>query len=276
MSREHQNGERSSDSLPSHGPPSPSVWAGEYRVRRDEIDPDGRLTVPSLLKYLQDAAAHHASVLGASIEDLESRGQAWVMRTVRLAVTTLPAWGAVLRITTWPSGSDGLRVFRDYSVEDSEGTELARADSAWLIIDRQRRKPARLPQEWRASPVSSDRAFADRPRNPAREDPLEQLTELTVEPWDTDFNGHVNHVRYVEWLLTPRPSEPSDRRLVSLLVQFEKEAVSGDRIQLYRPKAARDPDQCADYFEVRRSDGALILSAEACREGCRSPGRDQS
>jgi len=245
-------------------------WHGEYRIRRDEIGAAGRVKITCLFDYLQDAASHHATALGVSIEDLKEKNQAWVLRSMRLAIERLPGWGQTVRVETWPSGADRLTALRDYRIRDEAGCMVARADSVWLIIDRSSRKPQRLPREWATYPFSVDRAFPESARKPERLEIVETACPVQAASWDSDFNGHINHVRYLEWILgTPPKGLAPESCPMEITVQFVQEAVPGEALEVL--SGPLEPVLCGRSNSVSPSrETPPVTTDEGC-SACASP-----
>ena len=209
------------------------IWEGSYRVRQDEIGDRGELQIPALFNFLQDAAIHHASELGVSVGTLEMERKAWVLRTIRVRIDTAPVWGEVVTVQTWPTGVDGLLAYRDFQILDSKGRTSVLADSSWLIIDRDRRRPVRLPSDWKAWTFPDRRAFGDRPGDRLSPAATQESAVTRVETRDLDFNAHVNHVRYIEWILQPLPVDFLFRyRLAEMAATFMQEAVLDEQLRI--------------------------------------------
>jgi acyl-ACP thioesterase len=144
-------------------------------------------------------------------------------------------WGEVVTVQTWPTGVNGLLAFRDFRILDSKGRISVLADSSWLVIDRDRRRPVRLPSDWKGWKFPDRRAFADRPGDRPAFAVTEESAVTQVETRDLDFNAHVNHVRYIEWMLQPLPEDVISRyRLTEMTATFMQEAVLGERLRIER------------------------------------------
>lgn len=211
-----------------------NVWTESFRVRSYESDPDGRASIQTLCNYLQEAASNHASELGVSIEHLTERNWIWMMARLRVEVDTYPRWRDEIVVETWPSGHDRLYATRDFLLRSSDDDVLARATSAWLLVDARRRRPIRLPELI----TSIDR--------PDRERVLEDLPDKLPDPpneasetgvhvrySDLDLLGHVNNVLYGEWSVETVPEELHQSHLVRAIeLQFRAEARFGDPVSV--------------------------------------------
>lgn len=220
--------------LPTSKPAMPmptTPFLAHYPVRAYEIGPAGHTSLQTVCNYMQDAAGDHAERLGVSVEQLLPQGLTWVMRRLHIQLHHLPHLHDVVEVETWPSGRNRLMATRDFYLRSGDA-ELGRATSAWLVLDIERRRPIRLPQQ------IIDIPLAERPR--ALEDPFDRLPEpdavahtclFSVRYSDLDLNGHVNNVRYIEWAVESIPQHALDgRRIVDHEVEFRAETVHGDAV----------------------------------------------
>jgi medium-chain acyl-[acyl-carrier-protein] hydrolase len=198
-------------------------WKELFRVRSYEAAPDGRLSLPSLCNYLQEIAGNHARALGLALGQIGSL--TWVLQRLRVATDRRPDWGEDVQVTTWPSGHNGLVANREFLIEDSRGL-CARGSSGWLLLDLERRRPVRLPE----TVTSLNVPQLERPLGTAERIDVqvgEALLQTAVRASDLDMNGHVNNVRYLEWMMDSLDpaSYPS-----AVDLMFKAEAMLGDSL----------------------------------------------
>ncbi len=253
----------------------PTTQTEHYRIRVDDVDDGGQLTATALCNYLQDAASHHASALGLSIVQLQDEGMTWFLWRLHLRLAELPAWGAQVSVTTWPSGVRRHYAARDFRVHDrSVATrterEIAVASTAWVVVDTttQRLIP-RVPERVRGHmPVEvPTRALTDSFRRlPRYEDGTAEGT-FVVRRHDLDVNGHLNHVATIEAMLEGVPREiVTGRRLAELEVELKAEGREGDvmsaRCVALEPEEAREGTSARlGHALVRESDGKVAARA---------------
>jgi acyl-ACP thioesterase len=249
---------------PSHKAASTpgAPWTEAFTVRGYETDPQGRLSVLSLCRFFQEAAANHAGALGVGLDDLNEKNLTWMLSRLRLWLDRLPAAGDPVTVATWPSGADRLFAWRDFAVSGADGATVAVADSAWLVIDRDRRRPARI------------EPFLERLRSgagdPLLDKPIPKLPSFgtggegrrfSVRGRDLDQNRHVNNVAYVEWFLESLgPDFLLSRAPVYIAVEYSAEALAGDVVFAARSPV---PDQPGVFSHgvIRQSDGRELARA---------------
>ena len=201
-----------------------------FSVRYYEVGPSRLVRPATLLDYLQDAAAEHASLLHIGVQDLHHRDLTWVLSRLHLTVERYPGVGEAVLVRTWPSTRGSLSSYREFEVLDQAGTIVARATTAWVVLDLVRRRPVRLADVLPDYPLESRRAIADdfpplpRPESDARE------LAFTVRQSDLDMNRHVNNAVYVGWALESAPAEVVQGGPADIEVGYRAEALAGDTV----------------------------------------------
>ena len=202
-----------------------------FTVRYYEVGPSRLVRCATLLDYLQDAAAEHASVLRIGVQDLHHRDLTWVLSRLRLTVERYAGVGETVLVRTWPSTRGSLSSYREFEVLDQAGTIVARATTAWVMLDLVRRRPVRIADVLPDHQLDSRRAIADEFPPLPRPAHTERHVHFTVRQSDLDMNRHVNNAVYVGWALESAPDEIAEtRRPVDIEVGYRAEALAGDTV----------------------------------------------
>lgn len=197
-------------------------FEASFKVHSYEVDATGTLRATALAGYLQDVAGDHAVALGIGIERLMAEGHTWVLSRQRLRIDAPIRHGDVLTVETWPSGVDRIFALRDFRVRRADGAVVARAGSAWAVLDLATRRPVRPdrvlpaelhPPEEHVVPPATERL--------ARLARWEEERRFSVRRHDIDLNRHVNNLTYVTWALEAAPAEAwATLRVAALDVEF--------------------------------------------------------
>lgn len=181
---------------------------------------------------MQEAAYHHAEHLGLGHVFLAERNLAWVLARQRIAVDRLPQWGDTIHIRTWPSGRDRLFFYRDFEITGDEGQRILRASNAWSLIDVEKRVRANPEIYLSVELPESERVFDSRPVRLKGCACIEGQA-MPVTYGDLDLNGHVNNVRYMEWVLDTLPLRFHEIHVIQELESnFLAEAVYGQAVSV--------------------------------------------
>ena len=205
-----------------------------FKVRSYECGPDGRVTLPNVCNYFQEAASLHASSLGLGKGDFAAAGEniSWVLTKLVVKMTRYPVWEDEVTVETFPRGGRKIVAWRDFELKDAKGETLGVASSEWMIIDLATRKIHAVPEKVFAAndpenvPVLGLEPFS-KFRFPDEAD-CRPLLHLTAQKSQIDLNGHVNNVHYLNWMLEPCASRcPAEMEIV-----FRSETLAGDEVRV--------------------------------------------
>jgi len=207
------------------------LYEKPFTVRYYEVGPSRLVRTATLLDYLQDAAAEHATLLKIGVEDLHHRELTWVLSRLRLSVARYPGVAETVLVRTWPSTRGSLASYREFELFDAAGEIVARATTAWVVLDLVRRRPVRLGDLLPDYPLEPRRAIDDAFPSLPGPAPTEGGVRFTVRQSDLDMNRHVNNAVYVGWALeSAPPALVAGRGPVDLEVGFRAEALAGDTV----------------------------------------------
>ncbi|GEJ58185.1 acyl-[acyl-carrier-protein] thioesterase [Anaeromyxobacter diazotrophicus] len=217
-----------------------------------DTDAFGELALPALASYLQEVAGHHATALGCGLDALRPRGLTWVLVRQRVEAPRPIALGEELEIATWPSGLHPLVVTREFTVSGADGQELARASTAWLVLDLTARKPVRPEAVLDAALRPHLEAVAPVP--PRLPPPAEGAPSrrFEVRYADIDLNRHVTNTSYLGWALEGVPEASwLAERASAVEVHYLAEARLGDAVRVRTEGGAGE----RLHAVVREADG---------------------
>lgn len=209
------------------------VYFKEYEIHYYEIDYKRRLLLTSLIDYLGDIATRHSEDLGVGIEYLRGKNLAWVLYSWDITIDRLPSYGEKITIKTDPCGFKRFYAFRKFEVLDKDENVIARANSVWFLIDLERRRPVRIPDElYKAYKVDENNSeFFDIFKGEKLSENNGEIT-FNVRYSDIDTNRHVNNAKYVAWAVETIPMDiVLNYSLKSVKVNYEKETHYGDRVK---------------------------------------------
>ncbi|MFH1852671.1 MAG: acyl-ACP thioesterase domain-containing protein [Candidatus Neomarinimicrobiota bacterium] len=206
--------------------------ADNYTVHSYEVDLTGRVTLPNLCRFMQEAAWKHAERLGVGFSFLIREKLLWVLAQQRIRIFQYSRMGATITIRTWPAGHDRRFYYRDFRLLDGD-REIGCATTAWSVIDLTTRRRSTRELDFKISNPVTERVFSD------KTPPLLALTatdwsnRLRVRYGDLDVNNHVNNVKYIEWILEGFERQfHQSNDLGEITVNYLAEALYQDEIRL--------------------------------------------
>lgn len=228
---------------------SPLHEVVSFQVAASAIGPHGYLTLPHLIRLLQEAAMRNTVRLNISSPQMIERfGCSWVLRRQRVDCVRWPKLGEKLTILTAPSGFERkLQTFRDFHLRDQTGATIITATTQWLFMDISTRRLRPIP------PVIADlkhhlapaAAHLDRPdgKVPPPSKPISER-DAKIAFYQLDFNDHLTNPVFPELMLEPLDHNfLRDHLPVQADIMFQREARYGDLV-----KAVTGPEAESLHF----------------------------
>lgn len=170
-----------------------------------DLDASEQLSCATLFRYFEETAMQASAALGFPLEWYRSRGEFWVIRTMRLERICPATYLDDLVIRTWLSNVGRIRADRNYLVlRFSDGKIVARAVANWVYLDARTMRPTRV-----APGIIARFSELDPPV-------LEPIARLNFDGnsshlfqckmtrsaqfFEIDAAKHVNNAIYVDWL----------------------------------------------------------------------------
>jgi acyl-ACP thioesterase len=204
-----------------------------YEIYYFQIDQNREATPASILHFLEDIAISHSEAVGLGINQLLAQRTGWVLNRWLLRMDKYPKLGDKILIETWPSKFERFYATREFSIKNAEGNCLGQASSLWIYLNVDKRRPLRIPLHF-------EQIYGLTEGMTALEEPFREPPQMTdahseisfhIRRSDIDTNGHVNNVRYVEWMLEGIPEDLSQNyQLSELEVYYKKETMYGTDI----------------------------------------------
>lgn len=232
------------------------MYSIKNRVRYSEINSESKLTLLSLMDYLQDCCTFQSEDLGIGVEYLANNHVAWVLSSWQIQITRYPKMGEEICVSTWPYDFKGFYGFRNFIVTDSKGQTLASANSVWVFMDTKRMRPAKITEQIQGiyrnelgEPLSgtwSERKIA--PPASGR-----KMSPVQVAKFHIDTNHHMNNGKYV---LVAEEYLPEGVEILGLRAEYKRSAVLGD--MLYPVVAAENGGMTVVLADKEENPYAII------------------
>lgn len=200
------------------------------RVRYSEVGVTRELTVPGIIKYLQDCSTFQSEDIGLGIDYLAAQNRAWWLSSWQIIIDRCPRFGEEIIIGTWPYDFKGFYGYRNFTIQDNQGNYLARANSIWFFFDTEAGRPTKVTAADIRGYGTGEEPKLEMGYAPRRiEIPGEyqEAEPIPVGRHHIDTNHHVNNAQYIE---IAREVIPNDVRITELRVEYKKAAVFGDII----------------------------------------------
>jgi medium-chain acyl-[acyl-carrier-protein] hydrolase len=238
-----------------------AVWTQRYDVNTLVVNPQKRLGLVGLLNILQDVAWIHGGHLGHGFDAMRAKGWIWVLARQKVVMRDWPAWGEAIDVRTWVRPVDGLLALRDTEIRVGERT-VGESTASWLVLDAGTRRPAKLSMGDAGFAVRTDGGLGLTPARIGAADDLQPLARFEVRNSDLDANGHVNNVRYAQWILDATPAAAHEAYVVrEYEASFLAEVLVGDRVVVEWDGAGGAGADRLRFQGRREADGKVAFAA---------------
>jgi medium-chain acyl-[acyl-carrier-protein] hydrolase len=212
----------------------PAVTVRSYNVHYYEVDIHKRALITSIIDYLGDMAMYQSEILGVGIEHLKENNMAWVLYKWDITMDSYPLLNEVVKVKTFAYSFRKFYAYRKYEIMDACGNKIGYADSVWILINTNRRRPIRITEDMYESygiEISNNNPL-DIPNIP-KINTVDEEKSFQVRYSDIDTNMHVNNVKYVAWALETVPKDiVLNYVLKNIKVTYEKETTYGETIKV--------------------------------------------
>lgn len=216
-------------------PNAPRIYSETFSICSFHTDVHRKLTVPKLCSFFQEIAGNHTEACGVGWNVLQHYSIFWGLIRLKIEITQMPYWHENIEIKTWSNGFVGLQAVRQFQVLDSNGKEMARAASSWVMMNPQTRRVVRPDEYMNDFPTCSDRLFDKDPdKLPSPSEAL-SFAEMPVSYTETDMNAHMNNVSYIDRVLNSFDYKfLESHRISQFEINFLKEARPGELVGVCR------------------------------------------
>lgn len=209
------------------------VFEQHKKVQLFHTDASGRATISALCRFAQESAGAHAAQLGVGMERLAERNIAWVLREQAVRILRYPMLGEVVRIVTWPTRTERILCHRDYRICDASGTVVAQGSSAWLGLDLTTRRPRKADSFFHLAVENMPGPVFVQPPAPLSSPQGECLcAPRTVRASDMDALGHMNNLRYLDWITDHLAGSGLPGPCRGLFIRYVREVLAGDGVEV--------------------------------------------
>jgi acyl-ACP thioesterase len=192
------------------------------------------MTLDAVFQFFQEAAICHAENLGVGRETMARTGQGWILSRISVQVDRRPRYCETVTVRSWPRGGEKLFAVRDFDIRDKDDIPIISARSGWLIVDLEKRRPLRPQSVMDTLPKNEGlNALSSSPAGLAERANLQKTGERKALYTDIDYNGHVNNVRYIQWIedaLEPAILEEAEK--IRLDVNYLREVLNGEVVDI--------------------------------------------
>lgn len=222
-------------------------------------DYSGHLSWSNIGNFTLRVASLHAETHGFGISYMLEHQRGWVLSRLAIDLKERPRSLQHYSISTWVSRIFRQFTERNFEFRNAQGENIGYGISTWALIDYNTRQPVNLESlpdggfhEALLDEVPPIASYSRvRVKEPAMV--LHHHCGMT----DLDINGHVNSIRYIDWVLDALPMEWHNTHAVKRIeAAFGLEGYGGDDLDIL----VEDAGENRYAAEIKRcKDGATLV-----------------
>ena len=201
------------------------------KVGYSRVDRNEQVPIYEIMNYMQDCTNFHSESLGRGHKYMESVGKAWILVAYKIKINKPIKLGQDICVGTAPTTFDSLYGTRQFFIKDDKGNYLVQADTIWVLMDLDNRRPIRITDE-DSKNYEIETVFegVTAKRKIRFKGQKRQLPSFDVKKSYIDSNGHMNNADYlrvaIEYI-------PEGFVCGEMDIVYNKEAMEGERIIPY-------------------------------------------
>ncbi|MEG1879254.1 MAG: thioesterase [Pseudoflavonifractor sp.] len=201
-----------------------------------DVDRFGHCRPSAFMGILQDVAAEASVKINLSRETLMTRyGAFWMLARIWYHLDRPLRWNEALTLRTWHRGGQGASMYRDFDIS-VDGVPVGEAVSSWILADWQTRKLLRMSQVLEFTGTTGGSLCKTKTLQKLRHPEGLILAEhRRMHYSDTDINGHVNNIKYADFVCDALHMEHLDpaQYVAELQMGYLAECRPGEEIDIF-------------------------------------------
>ena len=211
-------------------------FEGGYPIDSRDVDPWNHCKPSGLMGSLQEAAGAAACELHASRpEMMEKYNLFWMLARMWYRLDRPLKWNETLSIRTWHRGGSGASSYRDFDLF-VDGKPVGEAVSVWVLSDADPHRLARMSKIEEFQGTDGGELCKDKSLSRFKlPQEMAAADHRAMHYSDTDINGHVNNVRYADFICDAIRMDQlgQDFYVSALQVDYLAECMAGETITLF-------------------------------------------
>lgn len=204
------------------------IFSQEFQLRTSDFDCRGQIKPSAVLDLFQEVAGAHAIELGVGFDDLLKKELIWVIVKVKFRIENDIHEHQKVIVKTWPLPAGRVTLQREYLIEDENGKTLVKGTSEWVTVHSEKRRIVPPTNVYPLEEYCEDRMFEEKLAKVSDFTEPEIASEVIPQFCDLDRNGHVNNIRYADYVLNAL--KPKQEKIREFQIDFHREIMSGMKI----------------------------------------------
>lgn len=203
-----------------------SYYSEKYKVYGFNCNKDLEMRVESLFQFMIETSVKQTEKL--MIDNMDYEDYFWVIYQWDVEIIKRPKYNDEIIVDTISVGANKFYAYRNFTIFDEEGNIFVKAKTKWLLLNKNRKMPVRIPMELMEL-YGSDESLRRIEKEFKIDDDItfNKGEGFSVKKSDIDSNNHVNNAKYLNWILE---TVDNDREIKRIELIYKKETKYGEKI----------------------------------------------
>jgi len=171
-----------------------------FQIQPQYVDFQFRATMASLGDILLTTAGFNADDNGFGLRRLHELESAWVLSRMAIEMIRYPEQYENIQVETWVEEVGRVNTTRNFCIRDEKDEIIGNACSVWVFFDMKTRRAKDLQTlDGIHEFANGEVGLIDKPIKLGTVEG-EDYDGFKVKYSDIDINGHVNSIRYIQWI----------------------------------------------------------------------------
>ena len=171
-----------------------------FQIQPQYVDFQFRATMASLGDILLTAAQFNADDNGFGLRRLNEMECSWVLSRIAIEMKRFPEQYENIQVETWVEEVGRANTTRNFCIRDEKNEIIGNACSVWVFFDMKTRRAKDLKTlEGIHEYANGEPGMIGKPIKISAVEG-EDYDGFKVKYSDIDINGHVNSIRYIQWI----------------------------------------------------------------------------
>ncbi len=171
-----------------------------FMIQPQLVDFQFQVTMAALSDILLTTAGYNADDNGFGIRTLQELNCTWVLSRLTIEMTRFPMQYEKIHVETWIEEVGRSNTTRNFCIRDEKNEIIGNACSIWAMLDMKTRRAKDLQTlEGIHEFASNNVGLIEKPIKLGSVEG-EEYDGFKVKYSDIDINGHVNSIRYIQWI----------------------------------------------------------------------------
>jgi len=171
-----------------------------FQIQPQYVDFQFRVTMAALGDILLTTAGMNADDNGFGLRMLHGLDSAWVLSRMAIEMKRFPDQYETIEVETWVEEVGRATTIRNFCIRDEKKEIIGNACSVWVMFDMKTRRAKDLQTlEGIHEYATGEIGLIDKPIKLGSVEG-EDYDGFKVKYSDIDINGHVNSIRYIQWI----------------------------------------------------------------------------